>query len=203
MPNWTAYSNNKRLSDFLNNETGFVQHEFEHVLSHYKEKENVLITHHGKLSQDVISNIETKVETIVTDLEIPKGPLKKIFFISVETLQNILIHGQKGNSGEQPNYFFISKNGVAIHIVSANLIANKDIKAIENHIAVINGFEDEKALKSYYLEHLENNSISDKGGAGLGFITIGMKSGNKLKTDFKKINEEYSLFQLTTTINLV
>lgn len=191
------------MSDFLNNETGFVQHEFEHVLSHYQENENVLITHHGKLSQDVISNIETKVETIVTDLEIPKGPLKKIFFISVETLQNILIHGQKGTSGEQPNYFFISKNGVAIHIVSANLIANKDIKAIENHIAVINGFEDEKALKSYYLEHLKNNSISDKGGAGLGFITIGMKSGNKLKTDFKKINEEYSLFQLTTTINLV
>ncbi len=190
------------MSDFLNNETGFVQHEFEHVLSHYKEKQTVLISHSGQLSQDVISNIETKVETIVTELEIPKGPLKKIFFISVETLQNILIHGQKGAKGDQPNYFFISKNGVAIHIVSANLIANKDIKGLENHIGVINAFEDEKALKSYYLEHLENNSISEKGGAGLGFITIGMKSGNKLKIEFKKINDDFSLFQLTSTINL-
>ena len=63
-------------------------------------------------------------------------------------------------------------------------------------------FIDEKALKAYYLEHLENNTMSDKGGAGLGFITIGMKSGNKLKVDFKKINDQFSLFTLTSAVNL-
>ena len=63
--------------------------------------------------------------------------------------------------------------------------------------------DDDKALKAYYLEHLENNTMSDKGGAGLGFITIGMKSGNKLKTNFKKINNEFSLFILKATISII
>ena len=45
--------------------------------------------------------------------------------------------------------------------------------------------------------------MSDKGGAGLGFITIGMKSGNKLKTEFKKINDDFSLFTLISSINII
>ena len=44
--------------------------------------------------------------------------------------------------------------------------------------------------------------MSDKGGAGLGFITIAMKSANKLKTKFEKINDNFSLFTLTSKINL-
>ena len=81
-------------------------------------------------------------------------------------------------------------------------MTNSSIPALEKQIKVINSFEDEKALKAYYLEHLENNQLSDKGGAGLGFITIGMKSGNKLNVEFKKINDQMSLFILNSTISL-
>ena len=81
-------------------------------------------------------------------------------------------------------------------------MANSSIPALEKQINTINSFDDEKALKAYYLEHLENNTMSEKGGAGLGFITIGMKSGNKLKVDFKKINDQFSLFTLTSAVNL-
>ena len=64
----------------------------------------------------------------------------------------------------------------------------------------INQFEDPASLKEYYMQHLENNQLSDKGGAGLGFITIAMKSGNKLAYEFDKIDEETSLFLLTSTV---
>ena len=112
------------------------------------------------------------------------------------------IHGQKNKQGEQHNFFILVKNGTNLKVISSNLVANSSIPALEKQINTINSFDDEKALKAYYLEHLENNTISDKGGAGLGFITIGMKSGNKLKVDFKKINEDFSLFTLTSSVNL-
>ena len=82
------------------------------------------------------------------------------------------------------------------------LTPNNSIPTLEKQIETINSFDDEKALKAYYLEHLENNTMSEKGGAGLGFITIGMKSGNKLKVDFKKINDNFSLFTLTSSVSL-
>jgi hypothetical protein len=190
------------LSTNGNIEKQFVQQEFEKLLGECQKNETVVVSHIGELSQSIISSIEEKVENKVTELEVAKGPLKKIFFISVETLQNMLIHGHKNNQGEQHNFFILSKNGVKMNIVSANLVSNNSIPSLEKQIETINSFDDEKALKAYYLEHLENNTISEKGGAGLGFITIGMKSGNKLKYDFQKINDDFSLFTLTSSVNL-
>ena len=190
------------MSNTTNNEKEFVHNEYEQLLHAYEQDETVLVSHYGELSQSVISSLESSVEEKVSALEIAKGPLKKIFFISVETLQNMLIHGHKNNAGEQHNFFILYKNGVKMYVVSANLIANTAISSLEKQIETINSFDDEKALKAYYLEHLENNTMSDKGGAGLGFITIGMKSGNKLKVEFKQINDQFSLFTLTSAISL-
>jgi hypothetical protein len=190
------------LSNNTHNEKEFVQKEYEQLLQAFQQKDTVLVAHFGELSQSVISTLESNVEEKVASLEIPKGPLKKIFFISVETLQNMLIHGHKNGDGHQHNFFMLIKNGVKMNVVSANLVSNAAVPAIEKQINVINSFDDEKALKAFYIEHLENNTMSDKGGAGLGFITIGMKSGNKLKVDFQKINDQFSLFTLTSTVSL-
>lgn len=186
----------------LNSEKEFVHGQYEQMLLAHKQDETVLVSHYGELSQSVISNLEGNVEEKITSLDIAKGPIKKIFFISVETLQNMLLHGHKNNQGEQHNFFILVKNGSNLKVISSNLVANSSIPALEKQINTINSFDDEKALKAYYLEHLENNTMSEKGGAGLGFITIGMKSGNKLKVDFKKINEQFSLFTLTSSVNL-
>jgi hypothetical protein len=190
------------LSNNSHNEKEFVQQQYEQMLQTHQQGETVLVSHYGELSQSVISNLEGSVEEKITSLEISKGPIKKIFFISVETLQNMLLHGHKNNAGEQHNFFILVKNGENLKVISSNLVANTSIPALEKQIDTINSFDDEKALKAYYLEHLENNTMSDKGGAGLGFITIGMKSGNKLKVDFKKINDQFSLFTLTSAVNL-
>lgn len=190
------------MSNNLHSEKEFVQEQYEQMLRAHQQDETVLVSHYGELSQSVISNLEGSVEEKITSLEISKGPIKKIFFISVETLQNMLLHGHKNNKGEQHNFFILVKNGENLKVISSNLVANSSIPALEKQIDTINSFDDEKALKAYYLEHLENNTMSDKGGAGLGFITIGMKSGNKLKVDFKKINDEFSLFTLTSSVNL-
>lgn len=190
------------MSDNLHSEKEFVRNHYEQMIVAHQKEETILVSHFGELSQNVISNLEGNVEEKITSLEISKGPIKKIFFISVETLQNMLIHGQKTNEGEQHNFFILAKNTVNIQIISANLVSNTSIPSLEKQVNVINSFEDEKSLKAYYLEHLENNTLSEKGGAGLGFITIAMKSGNKLSVDFQKINEQFSLFTLTSAVNL-
>jgi hypothetical protein len=91
---------------------------------------------------------------------------------------------------------------VKTQITSANLVETKNITGLEKQMTIINEFEDAAALKQYYMGHLENNQLSEKGGAGLGFITIAMKSGNKLSYEFNKINENTSLFLLTSTVLL-
>jgi hypothetical protein len=187
------------LSESANIDIFFTE-KFKTLLQAVPADENVLVSFNGALSQEQVAKLEAEVETKITEAGVPKGPLKKIFFISVETLQNMLIHGNKDARGMQHNFFILRKNGVKTHITSANLIQTKNIDGLENQMKTINNFEDAAALKQYYMGHLENNELSEKGGAGLGFITIAMKSGNKLAYEFDKINDDASLFLLTSTV---
>jgi len=189
------------LSESANIEIFFTE-KFKTLLEAVPATENVLVSFNGALSQEQVAKLETEVESKISEFGVPKGPLKKIFFISVETLQNMLIHGNKDVNGRQHNFFILRKNGIKTQITSANLVETKNITGLENQMKTINEFEDAAALKQYYMDHLENNQLSEKGGAGLGFITIAMKSGNKLSYEFNKINDNTSLFLLTSTVML-
>lgn len=183
-------------------EESFFKNHFLKTIDKLKDGNDVLLAYDGVLNVDTISRLESEVENKVSALQIAKGPLKKVFFISVEALQNMLIHGGKDDQGHQHNYFIVSKNHTKIEIITANLVSNSNIDKLKNDVERLNSFADPAELKSYYMEHLEKNEISDKGGAGLGFITIAMKSGNKLGYEFAKINDKTSLFFLKSTVSL-
>jgi len=190
------------LGSTTNIDLQFFETKFNGLLKELATNHSILVKHFGDLSQESISNLEGRVETSVVENSIAKGPLRKIFFISVETLQNMLIHGHKNTEGQQRSFFILSKNHTKVDMISANLISNKAVPILQKQIETINAFEDTAALKQYYMDHLENNQLSEKGGAGLGFITIAMKSGNKLKVAFDKIDDNYSLFLLTSSVNI-
>ncbi len=190
------------MSDGTHTEEAFFKSHFLKTIDSLKNGSEVLLAYDGVLNVDTISRLETEVEGKVTALQIPKGPLKKIFFISVEALQNMLIHGGKDEMGHQHNYFILSKNHAKVEIITSNLVPNGSIERLKGDVERLNSFNDPADLKNYYMEHLEKNEISDKGGAGLGFITIAMKSGNKLGYEFDKISDKLSLFLLKSTVNL-
>jgi hypothetical protein len=190
------------LASTTNIDYEYFETRYNGLLKELSSDHTVLVKHFGDLAQESISSLEGQVESSIIESAIAKGPLRKIFFISVETLQNMLIHGHKNLDGQQRSFFILTKDNTKVDMISANLISNKAVPILEKQIETINDFEDPAALKQYYMEHLENNQLSEKGGAGLGFITIAMKSGNKLKVSFEKIDENYSLFLLNSTVNI-
>jgi hypothetical protein len=48
---------------------------------------------------------------------------------------------------------------------------------------------------------MKEGRLSEKGGAGLGFIDIARKTGNKLEFHFLPIDEESSFFLLTSSVS--
>lgn len=190
------------MSEGTHTEEAFFKNHFLKTIDSLSSGSEVLLAYDGVLNVDTISRLETEVEGKVTALQIPKGPLKKIFFISVEALQNMLIHGGKDELGHQHNYFILSKNHAKVEIITSNLVPNSSIERLKADVERLNSFNDPAELKNYYMEHLEKNEISDKGGAGLGFITIAMKSGNKLGYEFATISDKLSLFLLKSIVNL-
>lgn len=125
-----------------------------------------------------------------------------MYFIMVESLQNIIKHQDERNYGsaDQSGIFLIQKRGQKYYITSGNLIENKNIDPLRGKLERINNLDPED-LKIYYLQMLKEGEISDKGGAGLGLIEIAKKSGNKLAFEFRQLDTVYSYFYLQTVIN--
>jgi hypothetical protein len=190
------------LNATVNKDAEFFDLHFSNNVDHVSAQGQLILAYDGVLNPETISRLESEIESKIIEKKLPKMVVKKVFFICIESLQNMYIHGFKDDNGAKHNFFILYITGKAVKMIGANLIANSAIQKLKNHIDKINSFNDPAELKTYYLEHLENNELSDKGGAGLGFITIGMKSGNKLRTQFEKINDTRSMILLEVTINL-
>lgn len=185
----------------INNDAEFFDLHFSKQVEHVNSIGQLILAYDGVLNSETISKLETEIESMIMDKSLPKTVVKKVFFISIESLQNMFIHGHKDDNGAKHNFFILYIVDKAVKILAANLVHNSSIDKLKQDIDTINNFDDPAALKAYYLEHLEKNELSDKGGAGLGFITIGMKSGNKLAVQFEKINEKRSMFMMEVTIS--
>ena len=77
--------------------------------------------------------------------------------------------------------------------MTGNFIPNSKINTIQSKLDNINAL-DKDGLKKLYKEILYNGEFSDKGTAGLGFVEIARKTGQKLSYEFHKVNDEYSYF---------
>lgn len=186
----------------VNKDAEFFDLHFSKQVDNVNKKGQLILAYDGVLNSETIARLETEIESKIVEKSLPKMVVKKVFFICIESLQNMFIHGHKDDNGAKHNFFILYTTEKEVKIITANLIANAAIEKLSKHVTKINSFSEPADLKTYYLEHLENNELSDKGGAGLGFITIGMKSGNKLGVEFEKINDVRSLFLMEVTINI-
>lgn len=161
--------------------------------------DNCVNNHFGEFSQDLVNTISNDMEMFMLNSSDKKGTVKRMFSILVEGLQNIRLHGEKGEDGHQTSFFAVDQGSDTYKIALGNLIHSKHNHNIESRIRDINRMTREE-IKALYMEILTNGIISKKGGAGLGFITMAMKSDKNLDYFFDKINDELSCFTLIITL---
>ncbi len=166
------------------------------------QKDNLNYIYRGVFSQSITDGILSLTESTLDNAGEDAKIKKRVFTIMVEGLQNITRHQEVDDKELQNSegIFIIQDIDKHYYITTGNPILNKNIPKLTEQIERINSFDTEE-LKLYYKEVLNDNIISNKGGAGLGLIEMARKSGNKLIYDFVKMNESYSYFYLNTEIS--
>ena len=165
-----------------------------------KKDAALFFTHFGELSSDIISDYTIKTEEHLKEIGAAKRTVKSIFNILIEGLQNIVNHGETSPKGEQVGYFNIGELKNHFILSFSNLINTSNLDTIEKAIKRLND-ADESGLKAIYLDTLSNGQISAKGGAGLGIITMAMKSKNKINHQSMPVNNELSLITIEVRID--
>lgn len=161
----------------------------------------VQVAHFGSLNQDLVNSFTLSTEDFMISAGDKKPLVKRVFSILIEGLQNILIHGRKWD-GEQQALLIVAYNENAYRIALGNLTEISEKEKLTSYLDKLNAM-DEEAVKSFYLETLNNGLISDKGGAGLGFITMRMKSKSMLNYQFMPVNDELMLFTISTDVDRI
>ena len=160
--------------------------------------QSVQLAHFGDLNQDLINSLTVSVEEMMISAGDRKPLIKRVFSILIEGLQNILIHGMSSDDG-QPALLIVASNETKYRVVLGNIASVSDKDRLIDYLTKLNDMDDD-AVKTFYLEVLNNGLISTKGGAGLGFITMRMKSKDRLRFSFDDCGDGQLFFTISTDL---
>ena len=171
-------------------------------LKRIKGQGNVILAYDGVINGKTISKLEEEIEIKFEELNLKNQIRKKLFLTAIEILQNQFHHGAKDDKDRQHNFFILFTENEKIKINSANLILNSDQSEIKKQIDFLNSIQDFNALREIYIQKLEENKISSKGGAGLGFIITRKIMCCPISYEFTSINEQYAFMSIETGMSM-
>ncbi|MCK5536304.1 MAG: SiaB family protein kinase [Bacteroidales bacterium] len=165
---------------------------------------NVSLAYEGEITHQITKAFTSLTESNMANDEDYSSVQRKVFHVMVECLQNISKHAEPiGNlpvSKDGRGIFMISKSEDEYNVTTGNVVSNDKIEELSEMLDNINSL-DKMGLKQLYKQQIREGRLSPKGGAGLGFIDIVRKTGEKLVFDFLSINEDQSFFILISTIS--
>ncbi|MCF6241174.1 MAG: SiaB family protein kinase [Bacteroidales bacterium] len=168
------------------------------------KKNNINLAYEGEITHQITKAFTSLTENNMIKEEDPNAVQKKVFHVMVECLQNISKHAENRNnivtSKDGRGIFMVSKNDLEYNVTTGNVIDNDKVPELREMLENINRL-DPDGLKKLYKQQMREGRLSERGGAGLGFIDIARKTGQKLIYSFLTINEEKSFFVLTSTIS--
>ena len=165
------------------------------------------LMYEGKITHEITKSFSSLAEIKMDEVMEEPNVQKRVFHVMVECLQNICKHADDEDETIANNFntgngiFVVGKYDDEYHVVTGNKIANNKIEIIKGILDNINSLTTEE-LKELYKKQMKSSAgLSDKGGAGLGFVDIARKTGNKFDYNFKPIDEKYSFFVLKSKIS--
>jgi hypothetical protein len=164
--------------------------------------QNLILVYQGDFTQETTKSILTMAERNLDSSGEESAIKRKVFNVMVEALQNIVKHSDELVDGEKRSHaaiFLIGREANRYSIMSGNPIRKDNVAGLQKKLEQINAL-DKDGLKELYKEIIKNTTISDKGGAGLGFVDMARKSGAKLEFSFPEMNAEYCFFCLKVTV---
>ncbi len=168
------------------------------------KKNKINLAYEGEITHQITKAFTSLTENNMTLDNDPNSVQKKVFHVMVECLQNISKHAENKHeiisSKDGKGIFLVSKNEDEYNITTGNVVRKDKVPALKKMLENINNL-DKVGLKQLYKQQMREGRLTPKGGAGLGFIDIARKTGEKLIYSFLEIDETISFFVLTSTVS--
>jgi hypothetical protein len=180
----------------------------EFVYDFYKsmKEHEITLVYEGEITHQITKAFTSLTESNMAKEEESNTVQKKVFHVMVECLQNISKHADDFGTNDfmfsGRGIFLVSKGKDDYTVTTGNAVENTKIDGLKKMLEQVNSL-DKDELTEMYKKQIKEGRLSDKGGAGLGFIDIKRKTGKNLEYHFLPISEHAAFFLLTSTISRI
>ena len=167
-------------------------------------EQKIMLVYEGEITQTITKAFSSMTEQNLDTTADSSKTQKRVYHVMVECLQNVAKHADDEDTGEPifpgRGIFMISNDDAKYTVTTGNIVSNDKKEIIKEMIDKFNSL-DATEIKAEYKRMIKASRLSEKAGAGLGFIDIVKKTGNKIDYHFDEINERTSFFIQTSVIN--
>jgi hypothetical protein len=165
-------------------------------------KSGEFLDYRGPLDFNVIDSVLDRLKKTSEYNQLNKITAKRVYALVVECLENICQHSELKltKNPDMQSHITVSKVNGKIVINSGNTVTGSEMDILSNRIDHINSLNS-TTLQILYEDKLKSDFPKNVKCAGLGFIFMALKSGNKLSYSFTPLNNGYSYFELQVTLN--
>jgi hypothetical protein len=160
----------------------------------------IVIKHNGVINQEIIHRVTQHVEDFLLDQSETKVNTKRMFSILIEGLQNIFMHGEPEGQEDKMGACLVNEKDAGYEVHFINAIDSNKTGVLKDYLDQLNMLSI-PALKERYRQTLSEGVISEKGGAGLGYLTIRLKSQSPIFYNFSEPVGDLNLLYTKITLN--
>jgi len=162
-----------------------------------------LVDFEGRISFGTIEMLLNKLRSTADFQQLPKPARKRLYSIFVESIDNIFKYSVKPAGGardlQRPPKIYVVREGELFRVRAGNLVLNDEIGDLKFRIDRVNQLDGE-SLKSLYEEVINKEPGKNDTGAGLGLITMAMRTSYDIEYEFDPVNMDYSFFEMQITL---
>jgi len=154
----------------------------------------MLLNYIGEFEEPFSSSLSSRLERIISEKIDNRQAVKRFFSVFVEAIQNIRLHGITDSKDEVHAGIIIYRTSTQLRANLLNIVSAGQAKLLLAKYKQVNEM-DQKDLKKLYMDVMMHGELSSKGGAGLGIITIVLRSKNPCLCEVHPLTEEYRIFE--------
>jgi hypothetical protein len=162
-------------------------------------KERLMFAYRGEVTTENSIPLLMLLDKEMESSEFAHVGRKRLFMFVLESLQNVSRH-TSGDKYAEMSLVVYSKTENGYTVTTGNVVPTSSTELLREKLEQINSL-DAKEIREVYRQMLSVAEFSDKGGAGLGLIEMAKKTGNKLDFDFIPLDNNYSYFILSKTVD--
>lgn len=177
------------------------------VYSTYKDtaENSINISYKGTITFDFVDIV---LDILLNRLESGEEDVKtrmRVFSILTECLQNLCNYVDEGGippvKGDSV-FFMLSTFENHYEVVTGNYVHNHKVEKMKERLVYLHHCSKEE-LKKEYNKVLINDTFTEKGGGGLGFIDIAKKTNQQFDFGFTPVDDDMTFFEFNIRINRI